>query len=158
MLVRRRRNFMFDRQEIYKRFARCYAAETPSLLAKRLGLNHATTFQWRSGTRPVPWKRVKKLADEQGLRWDWLLEGKGPKFRPPIKHDRVKALNRHAINRRFLSLFPSQTQTKLGETLGVSQVAVFKWRHDEMQIPWEKLKCAVDNYHVTWEWLLEGRR
>jgi hypothetical protein len=101
--------------------------------------------------------RMKKLVDEQGLRWDWLLEGKGPKFRQRIKTGRTKKFNRHAINRRFLGLFPAQTQAKLGESLGVSQAAVCKWRHAEMQVPWEKLKCAVDNYRVTWEWLLEGR-
>lgn len=148
---------MFDRQSIYERFASCHTAENPTDLAKILGLHFTTTYQWRSGKYQVPWSRLKQVVDEKKVTWDWLIEGVEPKKRPRTRHIIVIPLTRSEINSRFLSVFSGMTQVELGTLLGVSQVAVHKWESNKEQVPWKKLKYAVDNKSVTWEWLLEGR-
>lgn len=147
---------MFDNQKIYQRFAECHSLETPVQLAKKLGLRHASVFRWRSGVKPIPWKWLKSLVDEQGLCWDWLLEGKEPKYCPRTKKAPGSPFDRHAINQRFLSLYPDVSQVKLGKILGINEKMVFKWRHDIAQVSWERLKDAVDTKDVAWEWLIEG--
>ena len=100
---------------------------------------------------------MKKLIDEQGLSWDWLLEGKEPKHNHRAKKAAEQAFDRHAINQRFLSLYPDVSQVKLGKILGINEKMVFRWRHDMAQVSWERLKHEVDTKGVTWEWLIEGR-
>jgi hypothetical protein len=109
--------------------------------------------------RPSPKKpdEPKKLVDEHDLSWDWLIEEREPKSRKRRKNEVCAPLDRHDINQRFLSLFPGKSQAKVAEELGIKQTTVFKWHRDMSQVPWERLKYAVDNKRVTWEWLLEGR-
>lgn len=145
---------MFDRKGIYKRFASCYEAETPLELAKTLTVKHPTVYQWRSGVRLVPWKRMKSLIDDQNICWDWLLEGKEPKHRGEQK--KSSPLSRKGINGRFLKLFQSMTQIQLAELFSVSQPVVACWYNNTLQVSWEKLKAAVDDKGMTWDWLLEG--
>jgi len=147
---------MSDRQAIYKRFAGCYGAESAVQLAGILGLNRKTVYQWELGTRPVPWKRMKRVIDEQGICWDWLLEGQGPKARPNHDPGKCHPLNRREINQRYLSLFPAASQEEQGKLIGVSQAMVSYWVTATLQVPWDKLKSAVDDKGVTWDWLLEG--
>ena len=147
---------MFDRVGIYERFADCYSA-TYAELAVILGIARQTTHNWLVGRYPIPWIRLKTAIDEKGISWDWLINGKEPKYRQHRKNETPRPMERHAINQRFLSLFPDMSQAKIAKELGVNQTTVFKWRHDMSQIPWEHLKYAVDNRNVTWEWLIEGR-
>lgn len=148
---------MFDRQGIFVRFAEWYAAGTIAELARMVGVHHSTVFQWRSGKNPIPWIRLKIVADEYDVTWDWLIEGVEPKHRKHRKNGIQQPLDRHAINQRFISLFPGMSQAKIAEELGINQTTVFKWENDKSQVPWERLKFAVDNKGVTWDWLLEGR-
>lgn len=151
-----KKNTMFDRQAIYARFAGCYGAESAVQLAGILGVNRKTVYQWESGARQVPWKRMKRVVDEQGLRWDWLLEGKEPKNRPNHEATSYRPLNRREINLRYLSLFPPLPQGELAKLIGVSQAMVSYWVTAKLQVPWEKLKAAVHDKGVTWDWLLRG--
>jgi hypothetical protein len=149
---------MLDRREINSRFFECFPTETRYALAKKFGVHHSLTYQWQEGKAPVPWHRLKNLVDEQELSWDWLIDGREPKHRKCSKKEALQPLDRHAINQRFLSLFPGMSQTQIGEELGgINPGTVFKWRHDIAQVPWERLKYAVDHKSVTWEWLIEGR-
>ncbi len=146
---------MIDRLGIYQRFAKCYKSKSPYELAIKLGIKSPDVYQWKDGQRPIPWDKLKDLLDEQQLRWDWLIEGKGPK-NYQRKSEKSEPLDRHAINQRFLSLFPNMSHAKIGKELGVNPGTISKWRRD-LEVPWERLKYAVDNKGVTWEWLLEGR-
>ena len=148
---------MLDKNGIYLRFIEYYPSETPYELAKLFKIDPAATYQWKEGKRPVPWHRLKTLVDEEGISWDWLLEGKKPKYHRQGKNAICRSLDRHAINQRFLSLFPGMSQAKLAGELGVKQMSVYRWCHDLAQVPWERLKHAVDTKGVTWEWLIEGR-
>ncbi|MCD7909116.1 MAG: helix-turn-helix domain containing protein, partial [Clostridium sp.] len=147
---------MFDRQGIYERFASSYGATHSSQLAKIHNVARQTANSWKQRLNPIPWEYLKLLVDEQGLSWDWLIDGKEPKHRKRRKGEIIQPLDRHAINQRFLSLFSNMSQAKIGEELGgINPGTVYKWRHDIAQVPWERLKYAVDNKGVTWEWLIE---
>ncbi len=147
---------MLDRQEIFNRFASCYAAPKLVELARMLGVTPKLIDHWKSGRAPIPWKKLKTLVHEQDLRWDWLIEGKEPKHQIRTAKEPEQPFDRHGINERFLSLFPDCSNAKLGKELGVRDTTIFKWRHDMEQVAWERLKHAVDTKGVTWEWLLEG--
>jgi hypothetical protein len=147
---------MFDRQGINRRYFSCFSGLTPLELSKKLDLSHPTVYQWVAGVRQVPWNRLKDLVDAERISWDWLLEGKSPKHRSRSGDDGAVPFDRHAINQRFLALFPGMSQANVGSVLGVSQMSVYRWHHALSQVPWEKLKFAVDTLGTTWDWLLEG--
>ena len=148
---------MLDREGIYTRFADCHDAVRSAQLAKIYGVTRQTANSWKHGTNPIPWEYLKSLVDTQGLSWDWLIEGKEPKHCRRREDNASQPLDRHGINQRFLSLFSGISQGKLAKEFGINQTTVFKWEHDMSQVPWERLKYAVDNKGATWEWLLEGR-
>lgn len=149
---------MLDKEGIYQRFIDCYPVKGITELAAQFGIKYQTIHGWKQGKYPVPWPRLKELVDAQGLSWDWLIDGKEPKHRKRRKGEIIQPLDRHAINQRFISLFSNMSQAKIGEELGgINPGTVYKWRHDIAQVPWERLKYAVDNKGVTWEWLIEGR-
>ena len=148
---------MFNRIGIYERFASCHSFERPTELAEILGVTRQIVNHWKSGFRPIPWHRLRTLVDEQGISWDWLIEGKRPKHHRHGKDTACRPFDRHAINHRFLSLFPDMSQAGLARELGVKQMSVYRWCHDKAQVPWERLKYAVDTKGATWEWLIEGR-
>ena len=147
---------MFNRREIFKRVATCYPGKLIEL-AQKMQVAPQVVDHWKTGRTPIPWVKLKDLVDEQGLSWDWLIEGKEPKHRDPCRKVADQSLNRHEINQRFLSLYPGLSNAKLGKILGVNGSTVFKWRHDMEQVGWERLKHEVDAKGVTWEWLIEGR-
>lgn len=148
---------MFDRRGIYLRFSSCYPELKLVDLARLLGVTPQILDHWKTTRRPIPWRTLKKLVDEQDLSWDWLLEGKEPKHRQRGKRSTGKTFDRKGINDRFLSLYLNYSQERLGKELGINGTTVFKWRHYMSQVPWNRLKHAVDTKGVTWEWLIEGR-
>ncbi len=147
---------MLDRKGIYERVMTQYSVTRPVDLARKLGVKPQVVLQWKDGVRQVPWHRLKVLVDAQCLSWNWLIDGKEPKYRNPIKEESGHPFDRHGINQRFLSLFSDYSNAKLGKELGVRDTTVFKWRHDMEQVSWERLKYAIDSKGVTWDWLIEG--
>lgn len=101
---------MLDKEGIYKRYIEDYAIPGITELAAYLGIKYQTIHGWKKGKYPIPWSRLKKLIDEKGLCWDWLIDGKEPKHRKRRKNEALKEeLDRHAINQRYLSLFPKMS-------------------------------------------------
>ena len=145
---------MFDWKSIYERFAECHGASTPVQLAKKLNIHHSSVFQWRSGTKPIPWHRMRSIVIRNHISWDWLLEGTNS-----IKH-RGDSLTDDfdwvGISRRFLSLFPDKRQTAIANQLGVAQETVSKWCRGEKHVPWERLKEATVTFNIRWDWLIDG--
>lgn len=148
---------ILDKRSICLRFFECHSPKTPYQLAIKLGVHPPLVYRWRDGDAPVPWRWLKMLVDDQGLSWDWLIEGTDPKKRTRRKGDASRQLERHAINQRFLSLYPNMSHAEIGKEIGVNPGTISKWRRDLSQVPWERLKDAVDEKGATWEWLLEGR-
>lgn len=147
---------MFDWSGIYVRFFEAYEVKRSSELARLLGVTKQTAHSWKVGKSNVPWRRMKKLIDEKGINWDWLIEGHSPKCRSKQKFDEHNELNWNEINNRFLELFLDKRQHVIAGELDVSQETVSKWHRKEMNVPWEKLKYATDRFKISWNWLIEG--
>ncbi len=147
----------FDRTAIRERFFSCFAGETPTEIAKHFNVTPPTVFQWLSGHRHVPWEKLKYVVDMKGMRWDWLLDGKTPEMHDEKSRARLSPFDWEKINQRFFALFPNMSQTELAKFLGVTQGAVCSWSMNRRHIPWGRLRWAVAQKNVTWEWLLEGR-
>ena len=149
---------MLNRREIDLRFFECFPDQTCYALAKKFDVHPSLTYQWQAGKAHVPWHRLKSLVDEQGLSWDWLIDGREPKRRKRRNSQMPRELDRRAINERFLSFFPGKSHAEIGRELGgLNPGTIGKWRLHTAQVPWERLKYAVDTLGTTWEWLLEGR-
>ncbi len=147
---------MLDRTAVTKRFLSCFPGKEAVELAELFDVTPPTVFQWFSGVRNAPWERIKDVADTKGISWDWFIEGCEPKISRRKLLKRSRPFDWQAINQRFLSLFPGISQKTLGKQLGVSQVSVWRWHNNKSNVPWEKLKYAVDHKSVSWEWLIEG--
>jgi len=148
---------MADRQRVYERFAECYGAARPADLVKLFNLNSSTISNWKTGKRPIPRSRLKEAVDKYHLNWDWLLEGKLPKTRSTRHHDDGDPLNYQCITQRFLDLFGETSQTEIAAMLGVTPVTVHYMYEGKMNVSWDMMKYAINNFETTWEWLLEGR-
>ncbi|MCC8165121.1 MAG: helix-turn-helix domain-containing protein [Planctomycetes bacterium] len=147
---------MIDREGINKRYLSCFPGVKPIDLANMLGVKYPTVYQWITNKRKVPWDKLNDLTSTQGISWDWLLEGRKPKHKIRKKVSGDTSFDRPGITVRFFSLYPECSQKKIGDLLGVSQMTVYRWYHNISPVPWEKLKIAVDEFNVTWEWLLKG--
>ena len=149
---------MSEKVELYQRFAACHDATTPAEIGRICGVSRQTASRWKMGENPIPWKYLKMTVVTHGVNWDWLMDGKGSQFRQSAKSKRYRALNRQAVNNRFLSLFPRKSQAGIAEELKVTQTSVHRWQKYKAMVSREALKYAVDTKATTWEWLLEGRK
>ncbi len=148
---------MFNWQSIYERFLDGYGVKRTAELARILQVTKQTTHDWKTGKSHVPWRRMKRLIDETGMTWDWLLEGLEPKFHKCIPESSPSMeFEWEKINDRFLGLFPDKRQHIIAKGLEVSQETVSKWYRHEMHVPWEKLQYAKANFGVSWDWLING--
>lgn len=50
-------------------------------LAKDFGVKQPQVSAWNTGKEKIPWKWLEYAVDTHGVTWDWLLEGRGPKYR-----------------------------------------------------------------------------
>lgn len=148
---------MFASREIYDRFAECYEVKKAAHLARILELAPQTVQAWRRAETPVPPVRLKKITDEMGIRWDWLIEGTDSKIRPNWVKTPTGEFDWSGINTRFLELFSPASQKETARKLGIKQVNISRLKSGKMHVPWDKLRFATKEFNVTWEWLLEGR-
>ncbi len=149
---------MIDGKAVCERFFQCYEGFTLVGLADLFGVKHPSVIEWRTRGR-VPWERLKYLSDSQAISWDWLILGitpvssrkkaKKPKSTKP-QFDRAR------INRRFLSLFETSSQTDTAKILSVTPNAVHEWTRVKSRVPWKRLDFAVNHFNVRWDWLLDG--
>ncbi|MCC8167236.1 MAG: helix-turn-helix domain-containing protein [Planctomycetes bacterium] len=143
---------MFDRTAIYSRFEKGYKVHSSVEMVRLLGVKSSTVSQWKTGKRQVPWERLKALVNQEGLSWDWIIDGK----KPYRKNVSTMTLNRKAITDRFVAILSQVSQARMAELLDISPVSVHKMVSGKMFVPWDKLRFIVENSHVTWHWLIEG--
>lgn len=147
---------MFDWTSIYERFTEGYGEKRPARLARLVGVTKQSAHDWKKGKSHVPWRRMKALIDQEGLSWDWLVEGKLPKTSKRPKVTVSEDFDWNGINYRFLDLFPGQSQEEIGQQVGVTQETVSKWHRGENHVPWDKLKMATISFNISWDWLIVG--
>lgn len=76
---------MLNWQEIISRIYELYDVKTQSSLAEALGVTRGLVSRWHmkdESKRRIPtWETVAKIVADKNITWDWLLEGRGPKYR-----------------------------------------------------------------------------
>jgi transcriptional regulator with XRE-family HTH domain len=78
---------MLKWQEIIVRIYELYGVKTQISLAKCLGVTRSLVSRWHledPDARRIPtWETMAKVVQDKGVTWDWLLEGREPKYREP---------------------------------------------------------------------------
>ncbi len=69
---------MFDKDAINQRFFSFFAGKTQKDIMDLLEVSQSAVSSWQVNRKQVPWKKLKWLVDTYGIRWDWLIEGRGP--------------------------------------------------------------------------------
>ena len=76
---------MLKWQEIIFRIYELYDVKTQISLAESLGVTRGLVSRWHmkdeSKRRTPTWDTMAKIVEEKGVTWDWLLEGREPKYR-----------------------------------------------------------------------------
>ena len=71
--------------EIIRRIFELYDSPRKNKLAATLHLDKSMISKWTTDDpetkRHPTWDTLKKIVDEKGVTWDWLLEGREPKYR-----------------------------------------------------------------------------
>jgi len=150
---------MLDHMAISERFFSCYAGMSRSELAQIFGVRRSTITVFAS-KGSVPWSKLKYLSDSQSISWDWLIEGIGPKEsdKEAIESRSTSPrFSKPGINRRFLSLYPNMTLTRIAALLGVTPSVTSEWKRNITRVPWERLQDAANTFGVRWDWLIDGR-
>lgn len=62
------------------------------------------------------------------------------------------------IAERYFSLFPHKNQIELAEKFKVTPTTVSEWAKGKKQIPWRRLEAATNDFNVSWDWLLLGKK
>ena len=78
---------MLNWLEILSRIYELYGVKTQTSLAECLGITRSLISRWRmkdENKRLTPtWETMTKIVKDKGVTWDWLLEGREPKYREP---------------------------------------------------------------------------
>ncbi len=73
--------------EVITRIFEVYDHPVKYRLAERLGINKSVISQWTTSNhklwRKPTWDVLIKVVEDRGVTWDWLLEGREPKYREP---------------------------------------------------------------------------
>ena len=76
---------MLNWNEIVERIFEAYDSPPKSKLADMLQLDRSIISKWTTDDTEVKrhptWGMLQKIVDEKGVTWDWLLEGREPKYR-----------------------------------------------------------------------------
>jgi len=72
---------MLDRKSTAERFFSLHNSLNQKELSVKYGISQPGVNDWKSGKRPIPMKKLFLAVQEFGVTWDWLLEGREPKYR-----------------------------------------------------------------------------
>ncbi len=72
---------MFDKKAINERFFSFFAGRKQAELMALFAVKQATISQWQNHRKQVPWEKLQYLVEKERITWDWLLEGREPKYR-----------------------------------------------------------------------------
>ncbi len=61
------------------------------------------------------------------------------------------------INRRFFACYNDKSRKDLEILFSVTHSTVSQWVLHTRQVPWAKLRYLVDEKHISWDWLIDGR-
>ena len=80
---------MLDWDAIADRFFSMYAGEPQAEIMRRYGTTRAQVSRWKTHGEKIPLRVLEKLVELEGVTWDWILAGRGPKhWRPAAPVDK----------------------------------------------------------------------
>lgn len=65
--------------EVLTRMKSLYGAKTRIELCEKMGIGLSTYDTWRNKNR-IPDKKIRQIAEDCEVRYEWLLSGEGDKF------------------------------------------------------------------------------
>lgn len=71
----------FDSAGINQRFLSLFPDMTQTQIAHALGVTPGAVHEWHKNICQVSWQRLLDATETFGVRWDWLIDGLGPKLR-----------------------------------------------------------------------------
>lgn len=77
----RRKPRPFDWHNINQRFLSLFPGLSQKDLGKLVGVSQVSVNRWHNDKSNVPWEKLKYAADAKNVTWEWLIEGRDPKFR-----------------------------------------------------------------------------
>jgi Predicted transcriptional regulators len=73
---------MLNWTEIVDRLFLLYDVSTQTALSDRIGVKQTLISRWtKDPSRRPSWETLEKVVQDKGVTWDWLLEGREPKYR-----------------------------------------------------------------------------
>jgi transcriptional regulator with XRE-family HTH domain len=73
--------YLLNFNEIAERYFSLYGNFSQKVLAESIGVSQPAINNWRKGRKKVPWDKLIRAVRDHNVTWDWLLEGRGPKYR-----------------------------------------------------------------------------
>lgn len=68
--------------EIVVRLFELYDVKTQTALGEKMGVKQTLISRWiKDASRAPTWETIRKVVADKNVTWDWLLEGRGPKYR-----------------------------------------------------------------------------
>ncbi len=78
-----KKHYLLNFKEIGERFFSLYGDYSRDDLAALFGVGPSAISDWRNNRKKVPWDKLVFAVQTKGVTWDWLLEGREPKYRNP---------------------------------------------------------------------------
>ena len=78
--IERAEGMEFDLRGINARFLSLFTQMTQQEIADEVGVSRGAVQSWQNNRRKVPWERMRYAVHRKGVSWEWLIEGRDPKF------------------------------------------------------------------------------
>ena len=67
-------------------------------------------------------------------------------------------IDKKQVYERFADCYSASKPADLVKALNLKSSTISNWKTGKKRIPWTRLKNAVDEFNVNWDWLLEGKQ
>ena len=71
----------FNTIGINRRFLSLFPGMSQTQISERLEITPAAVHEWHKNKSQVSWERLADAISGFGVRWDWFIDGVGPKYR-----------------------------------------------------------------------------
>ncbi len=78
-----KKHYLLNFNEISKRFFSLFSNLDRSGLAGTFEVTPSSISEWRNNKKKIPWDKLIYAVQAKNVTWDWLLEGREPKYREP---------------------------------------------------------------------------
>lgn len=131
---------------------------------ERIGIDGASISTWESGRQKIPAARQEKICAEFGVNPEWLANGTGEIFTPPVDEERLERLEailsagdtmngRLHILRKKLGL----TNAEFGARLGIFGSGISEYENGRRPIPKSRVKQICLEFGVRPAWFERGQ-